>query len=87
MKTQSNALDFTGQVFYVGADVHKEHWVVSIRCNQKELKRFSMNPSPEELSEYMHNHYPGGTYVSAYEAGFCGFWIHRVLQEHGFSPG
>jgi len=84
MQTESNQLDFSGQVFYVGLDVHKKNWLVSIRNNQKELKRFSMNPSPYELSGYMHHHYPGGSYVSAYEAGFCGFWIHRALEQNGF---
>ncbi len=84
MKAQSNQLDFSGQVFYVGLDVHKKNWLVCIRTKQKELKRFSMNPSAPELSHYMHRHYPGGSYISAYEAGFCGFWIHRALEHYGF---
>ena len=84
MLTQSKGLDFSGQVFYVGLDVHKKNWQVCIRSNQLELKRMSMNPSPEELVAYMKHHYPGGSYHSAYEAGFCGFWIHRSLQENGF---
>ena len=50
MDTQSNQLDFSGQVFCVGMDVHNKNWRVCVRSNQKELKRFSMNPSPEELS-------------------------------------
>jgi len=83
MGTQSNGLDFSGQAFYVGLDVHSKNWRVCIRSNYKELKRFSMNPSPEELVHYIHRHYPGGRYYSAYEAGFCGFWIHRALVERG----
>lgn len=31
----------------------------------------------------MQHHYPGGRYISAYEAGFCGFWIHRKLESFG----
>ena len=27
--------------------------------------------------------FPGGNYFSAYEAGFCGFWIHNKLKELG----
>lgn len=81
---QSNKLDFTGQAFYLGIDVHKPHWLVTIRNNNMELKTLSMNPSPEELSRYMQRHYPGGDYYSCYEAGFCGFWIHRELQQLGF---
>jgi transposase len=43
-----------------------------------------MNPSPEELSKYMNRHFPHGNYISVYEAGFCGYWIHRKLTEYGF---
>jgi len=32
----------------------------------------------------MQRNYPGGIYKSVYEAGFCGYWIHRDLQELGF---
>ena len=35
METQSNQLDFSGQVFYVGLDVHKKNWLVCIRSNHK----------------------------------------------------
>jgi transposase len=44
-----------------------------------------MNPSPEELSKYMNKHYPNGIYKSVYEAGFCGYWIHRKLTELKFN--
>ena len=84
MCTENTSLNFAGQVFYIGIDVHKKSWAVTIRSHQMELKTFSMNPSPTELHRYMKKHYPGGRYVSAYEAGFCGFWIHRQLQAAGF---
>jgi transposase len=43
-----------------------------------------MNPSPEELWKHMNTHYPNGQYISVYEAGFCGYWIHRNLTSLGF---
>jgi len=76
--------DFSNQDFHIGIDVHKKNWLITIRNNQMELRTFSMNPSPEELHQHMQRYYPGGRYISAYEAGFCGFWIHRKLQELGF---
>lgn len=79
-----NGTDFNNQEFHIGIDVHKKNWVVTIRNNQLELKTFSMNPSPEQLHQHMERNYPGGKYISAYEAGFCGFWIHRKLQQLGF---
>jgi transposase len=48
------------------------------------LKTFSMNPSPQDLYRYMNKHYPGGVYYTVYEAGYCGFWIHKQLDGHGF---
>jgi transposase len=79
-KTQEN---FTGQTFFIGLDVHKKQWTVTIRTQGLALKTFSMNPSPEELMRYLHRMYPGGTYKSVYEAGFCGFWIHQELVRLG----
>lgn len=78
-------LDFTGQDFYIGIDVHKKQWTVTVRFKKMELTTFSMNPFPDELWKYMRRRYPKGTYHSVYEAGFCGFWIHRQLSSFGFN--
>jgi len=72
-------LNFTGKHFYIGIDVHKKSWVVSIRCDNILLCTFSMNPSAEKLKQHLVKNYPGGIYHSVYEAGFCGFSIHRQL--------
>jgi transposase len=71
--------NFKGQDFFVGIDTHKTNWKVTIRTKECEIKTFSMNPDPEELSKHMRQNYPDGTYHSVYEAGFCGYWIHRAL--------
>ena len=81
---ENKRTDFRNQDFHIGIDVHKKNWCITIRNNQMELRTFSMNPSPEELHQHMEHNYPGGRYISAYEAGFCGFWIHRKLQSYGF---
>jgi len=44
-----------------------------------------MDPKPELLHQHMHKNYPEGEYVSAYEAGYFGFWIHRHLESIGFN--
>ncbi|HQU74009.1 MAG TPA: IS110 family transposase [Calditrichia bacterium] len=77
-------LDFANQHFYVGIDVHKKSWKVCLRKDQIELKTFSMSPQPQKLWDYMRQNYPNGVYHSVYEAGFCGFWIHRSLKALGF---
>jgi len=83
MSNQHNLLDFRGQDFFIGLDVHKKSWTTTIRVNHVVLKTFRMNPSAKELWSYMNRHYPGGNYHSVYEAGFCGFSIHRQLSKLG----
>jgi transposase len=82
---ENNKLDFSSQNFYLGIDVHKKSWSVGIISNNNLLKRFSMDPDPKILSEYMHRNYPGGNYFSVYEAGFSGYWIDRALKEAGIN--
>jgi transposase len=78
-----NKLDFTGQQVYVGMDVHKKSWSISIYTDQFEHKTFSQPPEVEVLVNYLKRNFPGATYRSVYEAGFSGFWIHDRLQEQG----
>lgn len=80
---QHNILNFINQHFFIGIDIHLKQWKVTIRSAGVELKTFSMNPLPLELYQYLQKHYPGGTYLVAYEAGFCGFWIQRKFIQLG----
>jgi transposase len=79
----SKRLSFEGQSFHIGIDTHKTNWRVTIRSNGMELRTFSMDPSPEALAAHMNKHYPDGSYRSVYEAGYCGYWIHRQLEQCG----
>ena len=83
MLTQSNKIDFNGQHFYVGLDVHLKSWKVSIMTEKLTLKTFSQDPNPELLHRYLVKNFPNGIYHSAYEAGFCGYWIHNKLTALG----
>jgi len=83
MQLQDNKLNFKGQSFFLGLDVHAKNWLVTIRTRDLTLKTYSMDPSPHQLKRHLTRHYPGGQYHSVYEAGFCGFWIHRSLMELG----
>jgi len=76
-------LDFSGQPIYIGLDVHKKSWSVSIFTQHGEYKTFSQPPEAEILSQYLRHHFPGAQYRSVYEAGYCGFWIHDQLTENG----
>lgn len=83
MQQQGTKLDFTGQHIYVGLDVSKRNWVISIHTEQFEHKTFSQEPKPELLVKYLHRNFPGAAYHVVYEAGYCGFWIHCALTEQG----
>jgi transposase len=85
MQTQSNKLDFSGQNIYVGFDVHLKSWKVTIMTEKLLHKTFSQSPNPELLYNYLRKNFPGGTYHSAYEAGFCGYWIHNKLKSFGIN--
>jgi transposase len=83
METQSNKIDFSNQNIYVGFDVHLKSWKVTILTEKVAVKTFSQDPNPELLFQYLKRNFPGGIYYSAYEAGFCGYWIHNKLISLG----
>ena len=85
MNKQSNNLDFSGQNIYAGFDVHKKAWRVTIMSDNLMLKTFTQPPKPEILFQYLQKNYPGANYHSAYEAGFCGYWIHNQLRDLGIN--
>lgn len=85
MQTQNNKLDFNGQNIYVGFDVHLKSWKVTIMTEKLTHKTYSQDPSPRILHEYLQRNFPGATYHSAYEAGFCGYWIHNHLTSLGIN--
>jgi transposase len=83
MDAQVKKIDFTGQNIYAGFDVHKKSWKVTIMAEDTFYKTFTQPPNPEVLYNYLKSNFPGGNYHSAYEAGFCGFWIHDKLTSFG----
>lgn len=87
MKSQikDNKELFKEQEFALGIDSHKRNFKITIRNNSRVIKKFSMNPEPEQLYNYLVENYPGGIYKSVYEAGFGGFWLHRALTKLGIN--
>ena len=68
-------LSFKGQQIYVGMDVHKKSWSISILTDKFEHKTFTQPPEVDTLVKYLKRNFPGASYKSVYEAGYCGFWI------------
>jgi len=74
--------DYTGKTLFVGIDVHKKTYSVAVMCDGELVKRDSMSAVPEQLVSYLHKYFPGACVKSAYEAGFCGFHLHRTLLDN-----
>lgn len=85
MKTDNNSTSFFEKVLlFIGIDVHKSKWVVTVRTYDLELKTFSMKPSAEELENFLIKNYPGADYRIVYECCFSGFWIYDYFSEKGY---
>lgn len=81
---QNNNSFFEKVLLFVGIDVHKTKWVVTIRTYDLELKTFTMQPSAEELKKMLEKNYPGADYRIVYECCFSGFWIYDYFIERGY---
>jgi len=53
---------------FVGIDVHKKQWSVSIYAGQIHHRTFSQQPDPSALRVYLEAHFPGASVKCAYEA-------------------
>jgi transposase len=83
MQNEVNKNNYNGDNIYVGLDVHSKNWSVTIMSEHSIFKTFSQNPDCKQLRKYLDKNFPGATYYSAYEAGFCGFSVHRTLEQEG----
>jgi transposase len=84
MQTQvTKKIDFSGKELFIGLDVHKKSWSVTIIIDGIEHRTFTQPPDPVSLSNYIQRMFPGASCYSAYEAGFCGYGIHRELNSLG----
>lgn len=80
---ECNPISFKDQTIYIGIDVHKRSWHVTERHCGFNLKSYSAAPDPELFVDHLKRHYPDAHYKSVYEAGYCGFWIHKRLLALG----
>ena len=76
-------LDWYGQDLFIGLDVHKRSWIVAIVTQHSDWKTFTQVPEVKTLVNYLHHHFPGGSYHCVYEAGYCGYWICQQLRALG----
>lgn len=70
---------------FVGIDVHKYKWSVTVLSNHVYHATFSQDASPSTLRLYLDKHFPEAMVQCAYEAGKFGYWIQRELERYGYA--
>jgi transposase len=85
MQTQIKEVNFNGQNFYCGIDMHKKNWTVTIDTDDCSLRTFNQDANLEGLVHHLKNNYPGGNFIVGYEAGYFGNWAQRQFETHGIT--
>ena len=67
---------------FVGIDIHKRTWHVTIRTDEVELFSGSIPGIWEAFRRLLHR-YKAQRIYAVYEAGYFGFWLHDHLIEYG----
>lgn len=75
--------DYTGKKIYLGIDVHQTTYAVAALCEKLVIKKATLPASPEGLVTFCKKFFPGAAIQSAYEAGFSGLHLHRILEKNG----
>lgn len=74
--------NYTGKIIFVGIDVHKTSYTVAVVCEGELVKKDKIVACPRRLTQYLKKGFAGAEIYSAYESGFCGFHLHRILAEN-----
>ena len=68
---------------YVGIDVHKKTYAVTVLGSDIVKKPATMSACPKALISFLKNNYQNSEIFSVYEMGFSGFYLHRKLLDSG----
>ena len=71
-----------GEELFVGIDLHKHRWHVTVRTADVEIFSSSIAGRWQELKKVL-NRYNGCRINTVYEAGFLGFWLFDHLTQYG----
>lgn len=81
MATYTNGFSKESAI-YVGVDVHRLHWHITVRDDVEELFNGRIEGSWESFRRVL-DRYRSGKMKVAYEAGFSGFWLYDELTSYG----
>jgi len=83
MQPQITKIDFSGQTFYCGIDMHRKSWTIAIEAEDVSMRPFVQDADPDILVNHLKKNYPGASIIAGYEAGYFGYWAQRKLQASG----
>lgn len=75
--------NWSNQKLFVGLDLHKTKWVVTVRSRDLHLKTFTTLGSKEVFTKTLNNRFPGAQFKVAYEAGCFGYHITDYIRQSG----
>ncbi|MEZ7500842.1 IS110 family transposase, partial [Flavobacterium sp. Arc3] len=70
---------------FIGLDIHKKSWTVSIQTDLFFHKTYSMPSNAEDLYQYVERTFPDHAVDLVYEAGCCGFSVARYFMNLGWN--
>ena len=70
---------------FIGMDVHKKSWTSRFKTDLFDYKTVTMPADPFVLRDYVNKHFPDHEVTCCYEAGCCGYWIARRLQQFNWN--
>lgn len=83
MSTQKK-VNVEGKTVFVGIDVHKKKYHITAIMDQLVIKKCTTLANPAQVAHSLTSWFAGAAKIcTAYEAGFCGFGLHRKLVSVG----
>jgi hypothetical protein len=73
-------IDYQDKIIYLGIDVHKRTYSVTVICEGQIIKRDTITANPAVLVAYLRRCFPGAGIGRAYQDRAAG------LQPHGAKP-
>ncbi|MCH8013171.1 MAG: IS110 family transposase [Candidatus Marinimicrobia bacterium] len=77
--------DWSGQSLYIGIDLHKRKWVVTVLTCELELKTFTTPADKQVLLTTLKKGWLGARMKAVYEAGCFGYHLADFLDQHGIA--
>lgn len=79
----SKTISYAGKTVFVGIDVHRKTFAVTVNCDGQIVTRATLVARPAVLLDFVQKRFQGADIHSVYEAGFSGFVLHRALVAGG----